>query len=119
MDNKNLSVNFGIRPKRPCGELTGRLIGKSIVRQVKKMNPGISNEIVGETHFGDIVAKVTINPKNYVIEVEPQNLTEEVFKRLEKSFHIGKKLKHKHSKPRHKVDNHYDRTKNKKFNIEI
>jgi len=112
MSDSSLNISFGIRPKRSYGDFSGRTIGKRVAKQVKKMYPACPNGIIGETRIGDTIATVTINPNNFTLEVEPHYLRDEVLKRLSTTFHDGKKLRHKHSKPRPdhtKVRNRFDK----------
>ena len=111
--NNSLNVSFGIKKKSSYGSINGRNIGKNIVDRVKKINPCCEDTIVGKAYFGDTVATITINPNNYIIEVEPKHLTEKVLKNLSKSFHKDNKARYKHN-------NHNYNFKNiKNFNKEI
>ena len=88
MDNTNLNISFGIRPKRPFGAYKKRVIAKRIIKEAKNMyGENCPHLLRGETRFGDEIAIVTINTNKGTLYVEPEHFTEDALKKLLKFFH--------------------------------
>ena len=88
MDNNNLNISFGIRPKKFYGPGKKRVIASRIVKEAKNMyGENCPHLLKGETKFGDETAIVTINTNKGTLYVEPEHFTEDVLKKLSKFFH--------------------------------
>ena len=88
MENNNLNISFGIRPKCSFGSCKKRTIAKRIIKEAQNMyGENCPNLLRGKTNFGDQIAVVTINTNKGTLYVEPEHFTEDVLKKLSKYFH--------------------------------